>query len=197
MTEEGLEEQLLAAVVAHERADLQQAAAALVAQLAQYTITLTELEDNLLARLANSQVGGPSGSGVGLGRSRATGRADPHLGQRASSDLHMPRHASFLRGSSHCGDGRARRARRARAAQGDILEDIALIENLEETKRTALEIADKVVLAKETGASLSQAREVRRGAARARARRRHRVRVSCLLHGLGWVWLGYLNLACF
>ena len=46
-------------------------------------------------------------------------------------------------------------------AQGDILEDIALIENLEETKRTALEIAEKVVLAKETGISLSQAREVR------------------------------------
>jgi hypothetical protein len=82
----------------------------------------------------------------------------------------MPPHGSFLRGSSHFGDGRARRARRARAAQGDILEDIALIENLEETKRTALEIADKVVLAKETGASLSQAREVRGAAARARAR---------------------------
>ena len=56
VTEEGLEEQLLAAVVDHERADLQQAAAALVAQLGQYTITLTELENNLLARLANSQV---------------------------------------------------------------------------------------------------------------------------------------------
>ena len=56
VTEEGLEEQLLAAVVDHERADLQEAAAALVAQLGQYTITLTELENNLLARLANSQV---------------------------------------------------------------------------------------------------------------------------------------------
>lgn len=55
VTEEGLEEQLLAAVVDHERADLQEAAAALVAQLGQYTITLTELENNLLARLANSQ----------------------------------------------------------------------------------------------------------------------------------------------
>lgn len=51
--------------------------------------------------------------------------------------------------------------RPARGTQGDILEDIALIENLEETKRTALEIADKVVQAKETGMSLSQAREVR------------------------------------
>ena len=59
VTEEGLEEQLLAAVVDHERADLQQAAAALVAQLGQYTITLTELENNLLARLANSQARTP------------------------------------------------------------------------------------------------------------------------------------------
>ncbi len=56
VTEEGLEEQLLAAVVKHERPDLQEAAAALVRQLADYTIMLTSLEDNLLARLANSQV---------------------------------------------------------------------------------------------------------------------------------------------
>lgn len=56
VTEEGLEEQLLDAVVAHERPDLQLAAAALVRQLAEYTITLTSLEDNLLMRLANSQV---------------------------------------------------------------------------------------------------------------------------------------------
>ena len=35
---------------------MQEAAAALVAQLGEYTITLTALEDNLLQRLANSQV---------------------------------------------------------------------------------------------------------------------------------------------
>ena len=56
VTEEGLEEQLLAAVVKHERPDLQEAAAVLVRQLADYTITLTSLENNLLARLANSKV---------------------------------------------------------------------------------------------------------------------------------------------
>ena len=56
VTEEGLEEQLLAAVVNHERPDLQEASAALLHQLADYTITLTSLEDNLLARLANNQV---------------------------------------------------------------------------------------------------------------------------------------------
>lgn len=76
VTEKGLEDQLLAQVVEHERPDLQEQAQALVKQLGEFTITLKNLEDNLLTRLANSQ--------------------------------------------------------------GDILEDIALIENLEETKRTAV-----------------------------------------------------------
>lgn len=76
VTEKGLEDQLLALVVQHERPDLQQQAQDLVKQLGDFTITLKALEDNLLFRLANSQ--------------------------------------------------------------GDILEDIALIENLEETKRTAV-----------------------------------------------------------
>ena len=43
-------------VVDHERPDLQEAATALVRQLAEYTITLNKLEDGLLARLAASQV---------------------------------------------------------------------------------------------------------------------------------------------
>jgi dynein heavy chain len=47
-------------------------------------------------------------------------------------------------------------------AQGDILEDIELIENLEETKRTAVEIEDKVKQAKVTEVSISKAREVYR-----------------------------------
>lgn len=76
VTEKGLEDQLLALVVEHERPDLQEQAQALVKQLGDFTITLKNLEDNLLTRLANSQ--------------------------------------------------------------GDILEDIELIENLEETKRTAV-----------------------------------------------------------
>lgn len=54
---QGLEDQLLALVVNHERPDLQEQAAQLVSQLGQYTITLKELEDSLLARLANAQVG--------------------------------------------------------------------------------------------------------------------------------------------
>ena len=42
-------------MVAHERPDLQEQAAALVRQLADFTILLTSLEDNLLKRLASSQ----------------------------------------------------------------------------------------------------------------------------------------------
>jgi len=100
VTEKGLEDQLLALVVDHERQDLQEQASQLVRQLAEYTITLKELEDNLLFRLAN--------------------------------------------------------------AQGDILENIELIENLEETKRTATDIEEKVKLAKVTEVSIGKAREVYR-----------------------------------
>ena len=54
-------------------------------------------------------------------------------------------------------------------SQGDILEDIELIENLEETKRTATEIAEKVVQATETQTVINSTREVYRPVA-ARAR---------------------------
>ena len=47
-------------------------------------------------------------------------------------------------------------------AQGDILEDIELIENLEETKRTATEIEHNVAQAKVTSQSITTAREVYR-----------------------------------
>lgn len=57
VTEKGLEDQLLALVVDHERPDLQDQAAQLVRQLNEYNITLKELEDNLLFNLANAQVG--------------------------------------------------------------------------------------------------------------------------------------------
>lgn len=42
------------------------------------------------------------------------------------------------------------------------MEDIALIENLEETKRTALEVAEKVRQAKDMQIKISKAREVYR-----------------------------------
>ena len=46
--------------------------------------------------------------------------------------------------------------------QGDILEDIELIENLEQTKKTAIEIEEKVKLAKQTEINIAKAREVYR-----------------------------------
>eukprot|EP00899_Mesostigma_viride_P009330 jgi/Mesvir1/18399/Mv14277-RA.1 len=47
-------------------------------------------------------------------------------------------------------------------SQGDILEDIELIENLEETKRTSIDIEQKVIAAKETEVGIAQAREAYR-----------------------------------
>lgn len=44
-------------MVDHERPDLQEQAAALVRQLNEYNITLMDLENSLLLRLANAQVG--------------------------------------------------------------------------------------------------------------------------------------------
>ena len=55
VTPAGLEEQLLAAVVGHEAAEVQEGAARLEAQLAEYSLSLQELEDGLLARLAASK----------------------------------------------------------------------------------------------------------------------------------------------
>jgi dynein heavy chain len=100
VTEKGLEDQLLALVVGKERPDLQEQAATLVRQLGEYTITLKDLEDSLLKKLAESK--------------------------------------------------------------GDILEDIELIENLESTKRTATEIAEKVAAAKVTEVVINEAREAYR-----------------------------------
>lgn len=86
--------------VGKERPDLQEQVATLSRQLGEYTITLKELEDGLLRRLA--------------------------------------------------------------ASTGDILEDNELIENLDETKRTADEIAVKVVDARRTEAEINASREVYR-----------------------------------
>ena len=53
VTEQGLEDQLLARVVSMERPDLQAKVTELSRQLSQYTIDLRELEDSLLQRLAS------------------------------------------------------------------------------------------------------------------------------------------------
>jgi len=52
VTREGLEDQLLANVVAKERPDLEETKAELTQQQNQFTITLKELEDSLLSRLS-------------------------------------------------------------------------------------------------------------------------------------------------
>jgi len=54
---------------------------------------------------------------------------------------------------------------RLSAAEGNFLGDIALVENLETTKRTALEIEEKVVEAKITEVKINETREGYRPAA--------------------------------
>ncbi|KAF1507297.1 Dynein heavy chain 17, axonemal, partial [Eudyptula minor] len=97
VTREGLEDQLLAAVVAKERPDLETLKANLTKSQNEFKIKLKELEDSLLARLS--------------------------------------------------------------AAMGDFLGDMALVENLETTKRTAIEIEEKVKEAKVTEVQINVARE--------------------------------------
>ncbi|NXC68138.1 DYH17 protein, partial [Anhinga anhinga] len=103
VTREGLEDQLLAAVVAKERPDLETLKANLTKSQNEFKIKLKELEDSLLARLS--------------------------------------------------------------AAAGEFLEDTALVENLETTKRTAMEIEEKVKEAKVTEVQINVARENYRPAA--------------------------------
>ncbi|XP_010211142.1 PREDICTED: dynein heavy chain 17, axonemal, partial [Tinamus guttatus] len=100
---DGLEDQLLAAVVAKERPDLESLKANLTKSQNEFKINLKELEDSLLARLS--------------------------------------------------------------AASGDFLGDTALVENLETTKRTAMEIEEKVKEAKVTEMQINVAREHYRPAA--------------------------------
>jgi len=103
VTRDGLEDQLLAAVVSKERPDLEKLKADLTRQQNEFKITLKELEDSLLARLS--------------------------------------------------------------AAEGNFLGDYALVENLETTKRTAIEIEEKVKEAKITEIKINEARELYRAAA--------------------------------
>ena len=102
MTRDGLEDQLLADVVAKERPDLEKLKGDLTRQQNEFKITLKQLEDNLLARLS--------------------------------------------------------------AAEGNFLGDYALVENLETTKRTAIEIEEKVKEAKVTEVKINDARELYRPA---------------------------------
>ena len=105
VTEDGLEDQLLALTVLKERPDLEEQKAVLIAQMNGFKIKTKELEDGILEQLAN--------------------------------------------------------------AEGDVLENIALIENLEDSKRVALEIGEKAKVAAVTEVEINTAREMyRRVAAR-------------------------------
>ena len=103
VTRDGLEDQLLAAVVSKERPDLEKQKADLTRQQNEFKIKLKELEDSLLARLS--------------------------------------------------------------AAEGNFLGDYALVENLETTKSTAIDIEEQVKQAKVTEVQINEAREFYRPAA--------------------------------
>ena len=103
VTQDGLEDQLLALVVNKERPDLEETKTALIIQNNEFTIKLKELEDTLLFKLAN--------------------------------------------------------------AEGDLTEDVELIESLEEAKRVADEIVLKVEESKETEEKINTSREKYRVAA--------------------------------
>jgi dynein heavy chain len=100
VTEDGLEDQLLALTVSKERPDLEESKSELIGQMNAFKIKTKELEDGILEQLAN--------------------------------------------------------------AEGDILENIALIENLEDSKRVSLEIAEKVKIAEVTETEINAARELYR-----------------------------------
>jgi len=103
VTRDGLEDQILADIVAKERPDLEALKSKLTRENNQYKITLKKLEDSLLARLS--------------------------------------------------------------AASGNFLGDVELVENLENTKSTAMEIEEKVQEAKITSIKIDEAREFYRPAA--------------------------------
>jgi len=103
VTEDGLEDQLLALTVSKERPDLEESKKELIAQMNGFKIKTKELEDGILEQLAN--------------------------------------------------------------AEGDVLENVALIENLEDSKRVAMEIAEKVKVAEVTELEINAARELYRRAA--------------------------------
>jgi len=97
VTEDGLEDQLLARVVKKERPDLEQQKADLMRQQNEFKIKLKEIEDSLLFQLAT--------------------------------------------------------------AEGDLTENIELIENLEESKRVSVEISEKAEIAQTTEKEINETRE--------------------------------------
>ena len=105
VTEDGLEDQLLALTVSKERPDLEEQKAEIISSNNENKIKMKQLEDGILEQLAN--------------------------------------------------------------AEGDVTENITLIENLEDSKRVSTEIAEKMAVAVETEKKINISREsYRRVAAR-------------------------------
>jgi len=100
VTEEGLEDQLLAVVVATERPDLEEMKAGLISEQNQFKVKLKALEDGLLKQLTT--------------------------------------------------------------AEGDLTENLALIESLEESKRISDDIKVKMQTAAVTEVNINKAREIYR-----------------------------------
>jgi dynein heavy chain len=103
VTEKGLEDQLLAVVVQHERPDLEERLQALVRDMNECTKQLKELADGLLFKLSN--------------------------------------------------------------AEGNLIEDIELIENLETTKVTAVAVDQKMKEGKQAESEIAASREIYRSSA--------------------------------
>ena len=97
VTEDGLEDQLLALTVSKERPDLEEQKAEIIQSTNDNKIKIKSLEDGILEQLAN--------------------------------------------------------------AEGDVLENIELIENLEDSKRVSTEIAEKMAVAVETEKKINISRE--------------------------------------
>ncbi|GKT34970.1 Dynein beta chain, ciliary, partial [Aduncisulcus paluster] len=123
VTEDGLEDQILALVVSEERPDLEQQKGELMRQQNEFMIKLKKLEDELLHTLSN-------------------------------------------------------------AKQETMLDDTALIENLETTKATSIEIAEKVKEAQITEKSINAAREIYRPVATRSSMLYFLMNSLCFIHSM-------------
>lgn len=144
VTEQGLEDQLLALVVNRERPDLEETKTQLIIQRTEFTIRLKALEDELLFKLSTAEgditgaclMMGGWGGGEGDGLWAALSRP---CAQHTRTPTHAHAHSHSL-------------------AHTHTTEDVALIESLEESKRVATDIADKVAEARDTEAAINDSR---------------------------------------
>ena len=189
-TERGLEDQLLAKVVELERPDLEEKARALTAAAINYQIQLVELEDELLERLANAPddilsdvpliegLEATKSTAIEINEAVESGKItqreveearEAYRPQAAEGAMlyflltklcvidHMYQYSldSFLTFFEKL-------LERLANAPDDILSDVPLIEGLEATKSTAIEINEAVESGKITQREVEEAREAYR-----------------------------------